>query len=449
MCSVDPMHDIMLGLVKKEMSILLDSDGNENSLDDKQKASLKNRLRGMELPTDCGRLPYTILDKTGLDGFTAQQWQIFAIVFARPCFYGLLTDKAFQCLRLLCEIVELCSKNRITEQDIHSLKLKLMKHHILFKSLYGKWHVTVNQHMALHLPETISKFGPCHGYWCFGSERLNGTLGALPSSGRSIEKETFNRFVLQQTITIGSATNVLSEHMMENMQELCPSLVKMLTSEEDDDAEGHDKQIARLHAEEFLSARGNALDEAFDRQRNVEIQEAEFAFLNASLLPPERSNKIMDDKLYGETTAHLQMLFGNRLLYISRQFSKYARCNSNGITFSSSMNRSERSCYAKVFCAMEQGELPQPYFCKILFFFKLNLIVKSEEASTELRQELPFAYVNWYKPIRGRSKLEKDTGLHQIRKDHYAEHIVGVNRLVQRVVLQDIGNSFVVAPLLC
>ena len=54
--------------------------------------------------------------------------------------------------------------------------------------------------------------------------------------------------------------------------------------------------------------------EAFDWQLSVETQESEIAFLDSVLLPAERSQKIMDDKSYEETT-DLQMLFGNKLLY--------------------------------------------------------------------------------------------------------------------------------------
>ena len=55
---------------------------------------------------------------------------------------------------------------------------------------YGKWAITVNYHMSLHIPDIISDFGPPNTFWCFSYERVNGTLaGTTPNSNRNIEVE--------------------------------------------------------------------------------------------------------------------------------------------------------------------------------------------------------------------------------------------------------------------
>ena len=53
-------------------------------------------------------------------------------------------------------------------------------HHQLFCREYGKWSVSVNYHMSLHLPEMITDLGPPQAFWCFGYERMNGYLAGTP-----------------------------------------------------------------------------------------------------------------------------------------------------------------------------------------------------------------------------------------------------------------------------
>eukprot|EP00112_Aurelia_sp_Birch-Aquarium-sp1_P018827 Seg4553.3 transcript_id=Seg4553.3/GoldUCD/mRNA.D3Y31 product="hypothetical protein" protein_id=Seg4553.3/GoldUCD/D3Y31 len=207
------------------------------------------------MPSDCGRLPSSTMDRTGLDGFTAQQWLLFAIVYARPCFYELISIKSYECLKLLCEIVEICARYQISSEQLAQLKTKLHLHHTLFGKLYGKWSVSINHHMALHLPETITNFGPGHGYWCFGAERLNGALTALPTSGRMIEKEIFLKFIMQQRLSVNSAFDFLPARLKGQLHDRCPAFVNMAekaSGEEDERKVLHCDQIERLNAEKFL-----------------------------------------------------------------------------------------------------------------------------------------------------------------------------------------------------
>ncbi len=41
-----------------------------------------------------------------------------------------------------------------------------------------------NHHMALHLPEYLTWFGPVHGWWTFPFERLIGLIQRLPNNSK-------------------------------------------------------------------------------------------------------------------------------------------------------------------------------------------------------------------------------------------------------------------------
>lgn len=77
--------------------------------------------------------------------------------------------------------------------DLTSLYRLLQEHHKLYCQVHGKWSVTVNYHMALHIPDLIIDHGPPQPFWCFSFERMNGALTKMPNSNIVIEIEVMNR----------------------------------------------------------------------------------------------------------------------------------------------------------------------------------------------------------------------------------------------------------------
>ena len=83
---------------------------------------------------------------------------------------------AYQSMLLLCQIVQFISQPIITNEEIATLYKLIHNHHKPYKAAHGQWEVTINYHLVLHIPDVIADFGPPHGYWCFGYERINGFL---------------------------------------------------------------------------------------------------------------------------------------------------------------------------------------------------------------------------------------------------------------------------------
>ena len=75
------------------------------------------------------------------------------------------------------------------------------KHHKLYARVLGKYAVSVNCHMALHIPELIQNWGPPISSWCFPYERHIGLLGDTNTSGKTVEEEIFRNFVVQHLIS--------------------------------------------------------------------------------------------------------------------------------------------------------------------------------------------------------------------------------------------------------
>ena len=83
---------------------------------------------------------------------------------------------AYQSMLLLCQIVQFISQPIITNEEIAILYKLIHNHHKSYKAAHGQWEVSINYHLVLHIPDVIADFGPPHGYWCFGYERINGFL---------------------------------------------------------------------------------------------------------------------------------------------------------------------------------------------------------------------------------------------------------------------------------
>lgn len=145
---------------------------------------------------------------------------------------------------------------------------------------------------------------------------------------------------------------------------------------------------------------------------------------------------------------NIQELFNNRLVHVSANFSKYARCKVNGMLLSLTMSRSDRSAYCKVFCAINESEKPEPYFCKVNYFISVTAVVRTVTGQQE-NKNLKFAFVTWYRPYGGRSSVEAKCGLHSLMTTKYSRttDFVCVHRLAARVIPCSIGNKILVSNL--
>ena len=207
MLITDPMQTFILGMVQNEVKLCL------QNIPDTKLAEVYKRMQSIRLPYDIGRLPTNIKGADGLSGLTAQQWKNFACVYARPCFSGLLPDKFFKPLFLLCEIVVYINKPIMSEEDIETLYRLIhgYEHHKRFAAAYGKWDISINYHIALHICDIISDYGPPHGYWCYAYERMNGYLSDIPNNGWNIESQLMVKLLQQLCFSNCELPNILTE----------------------------------------------------------------------------------------------------------------------------------------------------------------------------------------------------------------------------------------------
>ena len=136
------MHTMWLGMVINEIKLCI------SNLTKSQLTRFNGRIKNITVPCDVGCLPSDWNDQSDFNGMTVKQWKYFALIYTRPCFSCL--QNAYKSICLLCEIVGLITKPIFNDDDNLKLYITLLhEHHKMFETVYGKWQVTINYHMAL------------------------------------------------------------------------------------------------------------------------------------------------------------------------------------------------------------------------------------------------------------------------------------------------------------
>jgi len=191
MITIGPMHTVFVGMVRHETELIL-----QDPLFCKESQKVfSSRLKHLRVPYDAGRLPSSLGEKLEFSNLTADQWKNFALIYAKLCLWDLLPPDSYESICMLCEIVQIIVQPSLTDADIFWLDDLLKSHHKYFQNIYGRFQITVNYHMALHIVDMIKDFGPPHAFWCFSFERMNGVLSGLPTSNRYVEFELFTKFL--------------------------------------------------------------------------------------------------------------------------------------------------------------------------------------------------------------------------------------------------------------
>ena len=142
-----------------------------------------------------------MLVKLSARGLKAQQWKNFIVTYARVCLWNIVPYTFYDTTKCLTEAVELMLKDPIMRHEVETISCLLQKHHKLYARVLGKYAVSVNYHMALHIPAFIQNWGSPTSWWCFPYERHIGLLGDTNTSGKTVEEEIFRNFVVQHLIS--------------------------------------------------------------------------------------------------------------------------------------------------------------------------------------------------------------------------------------------------------
>lgn len=137
-------------------------------------------------PGDVGKIRCKI-DKFSFDGFTAEEFKNWTIIFSVYALHDILPDDDIKCWRYFVLACYYLCNGVISKDDLIVADNFLMKFCISFENLYGNERVTHNMHLHGHLVSCIRQYGPLYSFWLFSFERYNGILGNISKNERNIE----------------------------------------------------------------------------------------------------------------------------------------------------------------------------------------------------------------------------------------------------------------------
>lgn len=173
--SIDYMHCILLGIVRKFLKLWFDSAySKEHFSMNKILNKVEERLLNIQPPNVISRTPRSIKHHSKF--WKANECRAWLFVYSVPVLYGLMDNIYFEHYCLLVEGIFLLSSECVTQAEINKSE-KLLQHFCyMFEVLYGKRHMSANMHQVLHLADCVRDLGPLWVYSCFKFEDLNGQL---------------------------------------------------------------------------------------------------------------------------------------------------------------------------------------------------------------------------------------------------------------------------------
>ena len=83
-------------------------------------------------------------------------------------------------------------------------------------------------HVACHLKQCITDFGPVRSFWLFSFERYNGILENIPTNNRSLEIQLMRRFICDFQCGAIPLPEDFSDHFLSHIQGCRPEYVGSL-----------------------------------------------------------------------------------------------------------------------------------------------------------------------------------------------------------------------------
>ncbi|KAI0069623.1 hypothetical protein K474DRAFT_1572835, partial [Panus rudis PR-1116 ss-1] len=169
-----------------------------------------NDMEELQLPSWIGRLPpsigssqhgklsadqYRVLCTINLVTTTVRLWAHMKESRERDMLNNFMT---------LVSAITLANSRTLTAPKIQAYADKMHQYLIGARKLYPYAPITPNQHLSLHLPDIMRRFGPVHAWRCFPFERYNGMLQNINTNGKfgELEETLMNRFCMSQNIRV-------------------------------------------------------------------------------------------------------------------------------------------------------------------------------------------------------------------------------------------------------
>lgn len=204
--SIDHMHCVELGVMKKLLHLWLDTKNHKEPFYIKKKNQILLSTRIVEIKpnNEFIRKPKSI---SHFGEYKANEFRALMLYFLRFALPGVLDSKYIKHFHLLCTAMYLLLSENISHDSINEAENRLQKFADEFEVLYGENNVTMNLHLIRHLSSTVRQLGPLWSQSAYAFENNNGIVVRGNTCKNNIVHQLTWKYIMKQTINTPSVEN--------------------------------------------------------------------------------------------------------------------------------------------------------------------------------------------------------------------------------------------------
>lgn len=186
--SIDAMHHLFGGQLKKNLLFFLDNSYNDLAcnISKLSRSVVDDRLMKIRPPHFITRVPKSIND---LATWKTSVYKSMSLYYALPILKGVVDDQHFDHFATLVAAVQYLNSDCVTPDCLSKADALICKYVSYYEDLYGKKNMTLNLHLLLHLVELVKEHGPLFLFACFPMEGINGIVLDLVHGTRFAEMQ--------------------------------------------------------------------------------------------------------------------------------------------------------------------------------------------------------------------------------------------------------------------
>ena len=336
---------------------------------------IQKRVDSAIVSCDVGKLPRKIEHE--FDGFTADEWKNWVLIFGIYALKGILPAEHLECFRYFSIACKYLCNRAISENNLTIADNYLMRFCRKFEELYGSERVTPNMHLHGHLKECVLDFGPIYSFWLFSFERYNGILGSFSTNKRNIEEQIIRRFIRDNF----SLALSFDEFINEN----CNISVDFFS---DPLARGTLKDISVTNSVQLIKAASPYF--------NFYMNPDELLSSDCIKLGKRSVRYALTEREHAHLCSLFNVIFPDMDVTVEVSCARYREVYIDGVVFGSKHSRSSRSAYVSAFWTKQDNKLDPlelPRFARpgmVEYYFKQNIILQDQTKTVYL------AKVDWY-----------------------------------------------------
>lgn len=197
--SIDYMHCVLLGVVKKLLNLWLETENHAEPyyILKKKQIVLSSRIITIKPIFEINRKPRSIFERKL---FKANEFRTLLLYYLRYCLIDMLPMRYINHFQLLSSAVYMLLQEKITNEDICTAETNLNKFADQFEELYGKHNVTINLHLLRHLANSVRHNGPLWAHSAFAFETNNGVLIRTSHATNNFLMDLSYKYVMKKSL---------------------------------------------------------------------------------------------------------------------------------------------------------------------------------------------------------------------------------------------------------